>query len=373
MIVELQAPSPTMEDYLTGLGPLRALVEDDTLTEIMVTGPDAVYVERGGRLELTDVRFRDSYALLETIDVIVRAVGRRVSSQQPLCDARLLDGSRVAITLAPLVLNGPLVTIRKFSRDPFKVEELVRFGSLTEEAAGVLEACVLARCNTIISGGTGTGKTTMLNVCSSFIPSTERIVTIEDAAELRLNQPHVCTLEAQPADVTGGDEVLIRDLVRHSLRLRPDRIVVGECRGGEALDMLQAMNTGHDGSLSTIHANSPRDCLARLETLVLMAGMDLPLRAIRQQIASAVNLIVQLGRFTDGSRKVTSISEVIGMEGEVVTMQDLFTLHTERADARGNVVSRLRPTGVRHRLLERLSEMGIPVPAALAQFFPGRR
>jgi pilus assembly protein CpaF len=249
----------------------------------------------------------------------------------------------------------------------------VRFGTLTEEAAAILEACVLARCNMIISGATGTGKTTMLNVCSSFIPEHERIVTIEDAAELRLNQPHVCTLEAQPADLSGDGQIPIRELVRHSLRMRPDRIIVGECRGGEALDMLQAMNTGHDGSLSTVHANTPRDCIARMETLVLMAGMDLPLRAIRQQIASAVDIIVQLGRMRDGSRRLTAISEVVGMEGEVVTMQDLYTLQVQGEDANGTIIARLTPTGVRPRLLDRLTEGGIPLPPALAQAFPARR
>jgi len=375
MIVELNA-SPyarQMDEYLAGLGPLRELVEDDSLTEIMVKGPDAIYVERAGRVELTDLRFGDHRALLETIQVIVTAVGRRVNSREPLCDARLLDGSRVAISMAPVALNGPLVTIRKFSRDPFRVADLVRFGTLTEEAAAILEACVLARCNMIISGATGTGKTTMLNVCSSFIPAHERIVTIEDAAELRLNQPHVCTLEAQPADLSGDGQIPIRELVKHSLRMRPDRIIVGECRGGEALDMLQAMNTGHDGSLSTIHANSPRDCIARMETLVLMAGMDLPVRAIRQQIASAVDVIVQLGRMRDGSRRLTAISEVVGMEGEVVTMQDLYTIQIEGEDETGRVITRLTPTGVRPRLLDRLTEGGIPLPQALASAFPARR
>jgi pilus assembly protein CpaF len=375
MIVELNA-SPyarQMDEYLAGLGPLRELVEDDSLTEIMVKGPNAIYVERAGRVELTDLRFGDDRALLDTIQVIVSAVGRRVNSREPLCDARLLDGSRVAISMAPAALNGPLVTIRKFSRDPFRAADLVRFGTLTEEAAAILEACVLARCNMIISGATGTGKTTMLNVCSSFIPAHERIVTIEDAAELRLNQPHVCTLEAQPADLSGEGQIPIRELVKHSLRMRPDRIIVGECRGGEALDMLQAMNTGHDGSLSTIHANTPRDCIARMETLVLMAGMDLPVRAIRQQIASAVDVIVQLGRMRDGSRRLTAISEVVGMEGEVVTMQDLYTLQIEGEDASGKVVTRLTPTGVRPRLLDRLTEGGIPLPPALASAFPARR
>jgi len=359
------------EGYLEALGPLRPLVEDDSLTEIMVVGPDNVYVESGGRLHKTDIRFGDEDHLLDVINVIVTAVGRRIDGDSPIVDARLLDGSRVAASIAPVTLNGPLLTIRKFSRDPLTVADLVGFGSLSEDAAALLEAAVLSRCNIVISGGTGTGKTTLLNVCSSFIPRDERIVTIEDAAELRLNQDHVCSMEARQADVDGRGRVAIRDLVIHSLRMRPDRIVVGECRGGEALDMLQAMNTGHDGSMTTVHANSPRDCLSRLETLVLMAGMDLPVRAIRQQISSAVDLVVQISRLRDGSRRVTAITEVVGMEGETISMQDIFSFEAQGAGAEGRITGRFAPTGVRPVLMRRLAEMGLPVPAALQRVFPG--
>ena len=292
--------------YLEALGPLRPLVEDDSLTEIMVNGPEMVYVERKGKILLTDIRFDDEAHLLRVIDTIVSSVGRRVDARTPLCDARLLDGSRVNAAIPPIALDGPLLTIRKFSKDPYQVSDLIGFGTITQEGASFIQACVLARANIVISGGTGAGKTTLLNVCSGFIPIDERIITIEDAAELQLHQEHVCRLESRPPDVNGEGRVQIRDLVINSLRMRPDRIVVGECRGGEALDMLQAMNTGHDGSMTTIHANSARDALSRLETLVLMAGMDLPLKAIRQQVASAINLVVQLSRLKDGSRKITS-------------------------------------------------------------------
>jgi pilus assembly protein CpaF len=357
--------------YLEALGPLRPLLDDDSLTEIMVVGHDAVYVERGGRIHRTDVRFDDEEHLLEVINVIVAAVGRRIDSESPIVDARLLDGSRVAASIPPVTLKGPLLTIRKFSKDPFRVEDLVGFGTLSDEAASLLQAAVLARCNIVISGGTGTGKTTLLNVCSGFIPDDERIVTIEDAAELRLRQEHVCSMEARQPRSDGSGRISIRELVMHSLRMRPDRIVVGECRGGEALDMLQAMNTGHDGSLTTVHANSPRDCLSRLETLVLMAGMELPVRAIRQQISSAIDLVVQIARLRDGSRKVTAISEVVGMEGETITMQDIFSFEAQGSDAQGRIVGRFAATGVRPRLLQRLNEMGVPVPPAVERAFPG--
>ena len=310
--------------YLEALGPIRPLVEDDSLTEIMVNGPEMVYVERKGKILLTDIRFDDEAHLLRVIDTIVSSVGRRIDARTPLCDARLLDGSRVNAAIPPIALDGPLLTIRKFSKDPYQVSDLIGFGTITQEGASFTQACVLARANIVISGGTGAGKTTLLNVCSGFIPIDERIITIEDAAELQLHQEHVCRLESRPPDVNGEGRVQIRDLVINSLRMRPDRIVVGECRGGEALDMLQAMNTGHDGSMTTIHANSARDALSRLETLVLMAGMDLPLKAIRQQVASAINLVVQLSRLKDGSRKITSITEVVGMEGETITMQEIF-------------------------------------------------
>jgi pilus assembly protein CpaF len=366
--------TPLDARYLEALGPLRPLVDDDSLTEIMVNGPEMVYVERKGKILLTDIRFEDEPHLLRVIDTIVSSVGRRIDARNPLCDARLLDGSRVNAALPPVALDGPLLTIRKFSKDPYQVSDLVGFGTLTQEAASFIQACVLARANIIISGGTGTGKTTLLNVCSSFIPIDERIVTIEDAAELQLHQEHVCRLEARVADVNGEGRIAIRDLVINSLRMRPDRIVVGECRGGEALDMLQAMNTGHDGSLTTVHANNPRESLSRLETLVLMAGMDLPLKAIRQQIAGAINLIVQLNRLKDGSRKVVSISEVMGMEGDTVTMQEIFKFESKGAEAQtGKILGEFNPTGIRPRVIDRLFDMGIPLPTRLAQLFPERR
>jgi len=363
-----------MARYLDALGPLRPLVEDDSLTEIMVNGPDMVYVERGGKILLTDVRFDDENHLLRVIDLIVTAVGRRVDFRSPLCDARLLDGSRVNAVIPPIAMDGPILTIRKFSKDPYQVSDLIAFGTLTDAGAAFLRACVLAKANILISGGTGTGKTTLLNVCSSFIPVDDRIVTIEDAAELQLHQEHVCRMEARPADLHGEGRIAIRDLVINSLRMRPDRIVVGECRGGEALDMLQAMNTGHDGSLTTIHANNPRDTLARLETLVLMAGMDLPVRAIRQQVSSAINLIVQLNRLKDGSRRVTSVTELIGMEGDTITMQDIFVFVPKGADPNtGKIIGEFNPTGIRPQIISRLFDMGIPLPPDLARLFPDRR
>jgi len=369
-----QRNAEEMSRYLDALGPLRPLVEDDSLTEIMVNGADMVYVERGGKILLTDVRFDDESHLLRVIDLIVTAVGRRIDFRQPLCDARLLDGSRVNAVIPPVSIDGPMLTIRKFSHDPFQAQDLINFGTLTAESAAFIRACVLARANIMISGGTGTGKTTLLNVASSFIPIDERIVTIEDAAELQLHQEHVCRLEARPADLHGEGRIAIRDLVINSLRMRPDRIVVGECRGGEALDMLQAMNTGHDGSLTTVHANNPRDCLARLETLVLMAGMDLPVKAIRQQISSALNLIIQLSRMKDGSRKVTSVTELIGMEGETITMQDIFVFNARGADINtGRILGTFDPTGIRPQIIDRLFDMGIPLPPDLARLFPERR
>jgi pilus assembly protein CpaF len=360
--------------YLEALGPLRPLIDDDSLTEIMVNGAEMVYVERKGKILLTDIRFDSEEHLLRVIDTIVSSVGRRIDQRSPLVDARLLDGSRVNAAIAPVALDGPILTIRKFSKDPYQVNDLIGFGTLTEESASFIQACVLARANIVVSGGTGTGKTTLLNVCSSFIPVDERIVTIEDAAELQLHQEHVCRMESRPSDVNGDGRITIRDLVANSLRMRPDRIVVGECRGGEALDMLQAMNTGHDGSLTTIHANSPRESLSRLETLVLMAGMDLPLKAIRQQIASAVNLVVQLSRLKDGSRKVVSVSEIIGMEGDTITMQEIFKFESKGADpATGKIVGDFNPTGIRPKIIDKLFDMGIPLPPRLAQLFPDRR
>ncbi len=363
----------SMEGYLQALGPLRVLVEDDSLTEIMVVGPEMVYVESQGKILLTDVRFRDAEHLLKVIDLIVAAVGRRVDVRQPLCDARLLDGSRVNAVVPPIAIDGPMLTIRKFAKERLRIIDLIHFGTVDEAGASFLQACVLARANVLISGGTGAGKTTLLNICSGFIPPDERIVTIEDAAELQLHQEHVCRLEARPADVRGEGRVNIRDLVINALRMRPDRIVVGEVRGGEALDMLQAMNTGHDGSLTTIHANNPRDSLARLETQVLMGGVELPSKAIRQQIAAAIDIVVQLNRLRDGSRRITAISEVVGMEGDTITMQDIFLMKAEGADAQGNLRNEFALTGVRPQIIDRLFDMGLPLPPEISRLFPDRR
>ena len=345
--------------YLEALGPLRPLIDDDSLTEIMVNGHEMVYVERKGKILLTDIRFDSEEHLLRVIDTIVSSVGRRIDQRSPLCDARLLDGSRVNAAIAPVALDGPILTIRKFSKDPYQVSDLIGFGTLTQEGAAFIQACVLARANVVVSGGTGTGKTTLLNVCSSFIPVDERIVTIEDAAELQLHQEHVCRMESRPADVNGDGRITIRELVSNSLRMRPDRIIVGECRGGEALDMLQAMNTGHDGSLTTAHANSPRDALARMETMVLMAGFDLPVRAIREQIASAVDLIVQTARMRDGSRKIIAVSEIVGMEGDVVTMQEIIRFQQHGVDKDNKVSGEFQYTGVQPQCMRRFDEYGI--------------
>ena len=363
----------SMEGYLQALGPLRVLVEDDSLTEIMVVGPDMVYVEAHGKIVLTDVRFRDSEHLLKVIDLIVAAVGRRVDVRQPLCDARLLDGSRVNAVVPPVAIDGPILTIRKFAKERLRITDLIHFGTIDEAGASFLQACVLARANLLISGGTGAGKTTLLNICSGFIPPDERIVTIEDAAELQMHQEHICRLESRPPDVRGEGRINIRDLVINALRMRPDRIVVGEVRGGEALDMLQAMNTGHDGSMTTVHANTPRDSLARLETQVLMAGVELPSKAIRQQIAGAIDIIVQLNRLRDGSRRITAISEVVGMEGDTITMQDIFLMRAEGMDQQGNLKNEMELTGVRPQILDRLFDMGLAVPPEISRLFPDRR
>jgi pilus assembly protein CpaF len=350
-----------MDDVL-GLGPITGLLADEEVSEVMVNGPLSVYVERKGKLSLTDVQFRDNEHVLQVIEKIVAPLGRRIDESQPMVDARLPDGSRVNAIIPPLALNGPVLTIRKFSKDPFTAQDLIRFGTLTAEMASFLEACVRMRLNIVVSGGTGSGKTTTLNVLSSFIPHDERIVTIEDAAELQLQQDHVVSLESRPPNIEGKGAIAIRDLVRNSLRMRPDRIVVGEVRGGEALDMLQAMNTGHDGSLTTAHANTPRDMLSRLETMVLMAGMELPVRAIREQIASAIDLIVQQARFRDGSRRITHITEVQGMEGEIITLQDIFVFEQTGVDERGKILGRLRPTGIRPKFAEHFSRFGIELP-----------
>ncbi|MDH2444374.1 CpaF family protein [Amnibacterium sp. CER49] len=349
-----------------GYGPIEPLLEDPEITEIMVNGPDRIYVERSGRIELDPSAFTGEAQLRRVIERIVSRVGRRIDESSPLVDARLEDGSRVNAIIPPLAVNGSSLTIRKFSRDPFGIDDLIGFGTLSDEMAALLEACVQGRLNVIVSGGTGTGKTTLLNVLSSFIPEDERIVTIEDAVELQLQQDHVVRLESRPANIEGKGEITIRDLVRNSLRMRPDRIVIGECRGGETLDMLQAMNTGHEGSLSTVHANSPRDAVSRLETLVLMAGMDLPLRAVREQIASAVDVIVQISRLRDGTRRITQITEVQGMEGDIVTLQDAFVFdYSAGIDGSGRFRGHAVPTGVRPRFAERLKDQGIELPSTL--------
>jgi pilus assembly protein CpaF len=332
----------------------------------MVNGTSSIYVERGGRLHRTDLRFQDERHLRRVIDRIVGAVGRRIDESSPMVDARLADGSRVNAVIPPLAVDGPSLTIRKFAKEHWGADDLVRFGSLSAPLAQLLERCVRGKLNILVCGGTGSGKTTLLSVLSSFIPEDERIVTIEDAVELRFQQDHVVRLESRPPNLEGRGEVDIRDLVRNALRMRPDRIVVGEVRGGEALDMLQAMNTGHDGSLCTVHANTPRDAISRLETMVLMAGMDLPARAIREQIASSIDLIVQLGRLRDGSRRVTQVTEVVGMEGQVVTLQDVFTFdYAAGIDGDGRFRGHVRPTGIRPLFTDRLAEQGIDVPVEL--------
>jgi len=354
-----------MVDEIIGFGPINPLLQDEAVSEIMVNGPRQVYAERNGKLEMTGVRFRDDDHVLNVIERIVAPIGRRIDESSPMVDARLPDGSRVNAIIPPLALNGPTITIRKFATDPFTVEDLINFGTMTREMAQFLDACVKGRLNMFVSGGTGSGKTTTLNVLSSFIPETDRIVTIEDAAEIQLRQPHVITLESRPPNIEGKGEVSIRDLVKNSLRMRPDRIVVGEVRSGEALDMLQAMNTGHDGSLTTGHANTPRDMIARLETMVLMAGMDLPVRAIREQIASAVDVIIHQSRLRDGSRRITHVTEVQGMEGDVITLQDLFLYKQTGLDERGKVKGDFVATGIRPKFTDTLESNGIALPPDL--------
>lgn len=356
---ERQMIAAVVNDEVLGLGPLEPLLNDNDITEIMVNGPKQIYVERKGRLEISEAVFRDDEHVMHIIDKIVSPIGRRIDESQPMVDARLPDGSRVNAIIAPLALKGPSITIRKFSKTPYNINDLIRFGSLTMPMARLLEAAVKGRLNIFISGGTGSGKTTLLNVLASFIPDGERIITVEDAAELQLNQDHVVSLETRAANIEGKGAITIRDLVRNCLRMRPDRIVVGEVRAGEALDMLQAMNTGHDGSLTTGHANSPRDMLARVETMVLMAGMDLPVRAIRQQITSAVDLVIQQTRLRNGRRVITHITEVLGMEGDTIQMQDIFLFEQQGIDANGQLKGRHYATGITPKILTKLEAEGI--------------
>ncbi|TMF82697.1 MAG: CpaF family protein [Chloroflexi bacterium] len=354
-------------------GPITPLLHDDSISEVMVNGAGQIYIERKGQLFLSDVTFGSEADLIRVIREIAAFVGRRIDDDSPMVDCRLPDGSRVNAIIPPLAIDGPSLTIRKFARDPFTVQDLISFGTMTAEAAGFLEACVKAHFNVLVAGGTGSGKTTTLNVLSSFIPDTERVVTIEDAAELQLRQPHKVRLESRPARIDGSGRISIRDLVVNALRMRPDRIVIGECRSGEALDMLQAMNTGHDGSLTTVHANSPRDTLARLETLVLMSGVDLPQRAIREQIASAIHLIVQQARLRDGSRRVTNITEVVGREGDTITLQDVFLFEETGMDGNGRLQGKLSPTGIRPNAMAKIYSKRVAISPALAALFPDRK
>jgi pilus assembly protein CpaF len=355
-----------MADEVLGHGPIEPYLRDPEVSEIMVNGPNQIFVERAGRLHQVDASFNDAEHVRRTIEKIVARVGRRIDESTPMVDARLQDGSRVNAVIAPIALDGPVLTIRKFAADPFTVDDLISFGTITDPVAQFLSACVRGKLNVLISGGTGSGKTTTLNVLSGFVPDGERIVTIEDAAELQLRQRHVLRLEARPANIEGRGEVTIRDLVRNALRMRPDRIVVGEVRDGAALDMLQAMNTGHEGSITTVHANSPRDALARLETMVLMAGLDLPMRAIREQTSAALDLIVHQTRMRDGSRRIVNVTEVVGMEGDVITLQDVFAFDWRAGrDRDGRFLGKLRPTGLRPGFAKKLAEVGVELPASL--------
>jgi pilus assembly protein CpaF len=350
-------------DEVLGLGPLESLVNDGSVSEIMVNAPDTVFYEKEGRIYLSPIRFRDANHIMRVVERIIAPLGRRVDESSPMVDARLADGSRVNVIIPPVAPKSPTITIRKFRQDKLTVEDLIATGTLTREIAEFCRACVQVKLNTLISGGTGTGKTTLLNALSAFIPDTERIVTIEDPTELKLQQGHVVSLEARPASLEGKGEVTQRDLVRNALRMRPDRIIVGEVRGPEAFDMMQAMNTGHEGSLSTVHANSPRDCLARVENMILMAGLELPVRAIREQMVSAVHMVVQIARLSDGTRRITHVSEISGLEGQVVSMQDLFRFEQEGIDAEGRVVGHFRSTGIRPQFAERFEVAGISLPS----------
>jgi len=349
-------------DEIIGFGPITSLLSDKSVTEIMVNGPNHVYIEQGGKLVLTDAKFKNDNHVMHVIKKIVAPIGRRIDESSPMVDARLPNGSRVNAIIPPLAIDGPSITIRKFAEDPFKIEDLINFGTLSSKMAELLKYCVEGRLNIVVSGGTGSGKTTTLNVLSSFIPDTERIVTIEDAAELQLSQMHVVRLETRPSNIEGKGEVSIRDLVKNSLRMRPDRIIIGEVRSGETLDMLQAMNTGHDGSLTTGHANSPRDMLSRLETMVLMSGMNLPIKAIRDQTASAVDLIIQQSRLMDGSRRITHITEVQGMEGDVIILQDIFKFKQSGLDNKGKIKGEYVFAGIMPKFIEKFKERGVNIP-----------
>jgi len=374
LMVEEQAPLSLssrqrvirrIEDEVLGLGPLEPLLADSTISDVLVNGPHQIYVERRGKLELTDVRFNNDAHLMNIIDRIVSSVGRRIDESSPMVDARLADGSRVNAIIPPLALDGPVLSIRRFAVELLTIADLIRLGSLNQALSEVMNAVVRARLNVVVSGGTGAGKTTLLNLLSGFIPASERIVTIEDSAELQLQQPHVVRLETRPPNIEGRGAVASRDLVRNALRMRPDRIVIGEVRGGEALDMLQAMNTGHDGSLTTVHANTPRDALGRIENMVSMTGITFPIKALRQQIASAIDVVIQVERQEDGRRRVVSLQEINGMEGEVITMSELFTFERRGLDDEGNVIGELKPTGIIPGFLKRLRERGIELPVAL--------
>lgn len=351
-----------LKDEMLGLGPIEVLLKDPTVTEVMVNGPKKIFVERMGRLQLTDIQFHDDSHVMNIIERILSPIGRHIDESVPLVDARLEDGSRVNIIIPPLSLVGPCITIRKFATKALSVDNLITFGTLDRKMADFIKACIQARINILVSGGTGSGKTTTLNVLSSFIPENERIVTIEDAAELKLQQEHVVTLESRPANIEGNGEITIRDLVKNALRMRPDRIIVGEVRGGEALDMLQAMNTGHDGSLTTAHANNPRDALSRLETMVLMAGFEMPIRAIREQVSSAIELILQQSRLKDGSRKITYITEVQHMEGDVITTQDLFRFEQTGMDENGKLIGHFVSTGMQPGFMDKFQVNGVSLP-----------
>jgi pilus assembly protein CpaF len=363
-----------VSNELLGFGPIQSLLDDESVTEVMVNGPNMVFVERKGKVVLTDVKFANDEHVQKIIDRIIRPLGRRIDRKWPMVDARLPDGSRVNAIIPPCAIDGSTITIRKFSKNKLGIPDLIRFKSVTQQMADFLEACVVSRLNIVVSGGTGSGKTTLLNVLSNFIPSDERIVTIEDSAELQLIQEHVVRLEAKPAEIDGTGRVAIRDLVINSLRMRPERVVIGECRGGETLDMLQAMNTGHDGSLTTLHANTPRDAIARMETMSMMAGMDMPIDVIRSQIASAVDVIVQQSRLDDGQRKVSYVTEVQGMEGDTVVLQDIFKLNIKGKTPDGKIMAEIQPTGVRPKFTTRLEAHGFKLPPSVfGADMPGKR